>query len=104
MINPDDVKLCSKIKSLVEKFSGIEDIGVKSRTDRIPDLRKIFCKLCRTHTGASYAVIASFLGDGYDYTSVMYSVKIFDDLFYTKQLNFIEVFYSVKKYLSIAGG
>ena len=91
---------CNKIKSLVEKFSGIKNIGTDSRANRIPDLRKIYCKLCKTHTGASYKSIGSVLHEGYHYSSVIYAVNTFDDLFYANQLDFVGVFYSVTKYLS----
>ena len=92
-------KQCEKIKLLVEEFSGLKDIGVKSMGANIPDLKKIYCKLCKTYTKASYKVMATTLRHGYNHSSALVAVKKFDDYFENDQIYRIDVFHSVAKVL-----
>lgn len=83
---------CTRIKFLVQQFSGIENIGIKSRKQIISDMKKIYCKICDTKTKASLNIIAAALRDGYNHASVINSIKKFDNLYETKQLLKPEVY------------
>lgn len=83
---------CTRIKFLVQQFSGVSDIGIKSRKQVISDLKKIYCKIAKDKTKASLSIIASCLREGYNHASVLHSIKKFDNLYSTKQLLHIDVY------------
>ena len=83
---------CLHIKNLVESFSKVLNIGTKDRSNEVADLRKIYCKICKATTKASLRVIGSNLRPGFDHVTVMNNIKRFDELFFTNQLLFIDVY------------
>lgn len=83
---------CTRIKFLVQQFSGVPNIGIKSNKRLITDMKKIYCKICHTETKASYCIIAEALRTGYNHASVINSIKKFDALHERKQLLKPEVY------------
>jgi len=71
---------CKNIKNIIERISGTLDIGIKSRKRPIPDLKKIYCNLCKKHTNASLNTIAKSLNQNYDHSSVMAGIKEINNL------------------------
>lgn len=100
MYKPIGKHKCDLIKYLVEKHSGFKDIGIKSRDDKLPDLKKIYCKLCKEHTKASLKTIADSLSYCYNHASVLYNINKFDDLLETNQLHHVQVYNSVSEVLN----
>lgn len=83
---------CTRIKFLVQQFSGVQDIGIKSRKREIADMKKVYCKICKETTKASLSLIGEALNGTYDHASVLHSVTEFDKLYNTKQLCLPEVY------------
>lgn len=100
MNKPEQIQECKRIKSLIEKLSGINNIGIKSKKNDIPDLKKIYCKLSRVQTNAPYSIIGSILRANYNHASVLYSIRKFDELYNNKQLNGADVYGQAVYYLN----
>lgn len=90
---------CECIKRLVEQAASVQDIGNRTRTRPFPELKKIYSKLCKIFTSASFEVIGEVLG-GYDHATIMHAVRTFDDLHESNGLDcllvFEEVFLKIK--------
>lgn len=94
MINVQANK-CANIKTVIELLSGVNDIGAISRKRPIPDLKKIYCKVCSLKTNAPYEVIASELNGQYTHSSVSINIKEFDQLSERKQFPLFDLFEDV---------
>lgn len=96
--NPDRYK-CERIKKLVEEAASVDDIGKRTRHRPFPELKKIYSKLCKIYTQASFQVIGDVLGK-YDHATILHAVKTFDDLQESNGLDcllvFEEVFLKIK--------
>ncbi|MGD2113408.1 MAG: helix-turn-helix domain-containing protein [Acidobacteriota bacterium] len=86
---------CTRIKFLVQQFSGVPDIGMKSRKRIVSDMKKVYCKICKEKTKASLATIGRALNGTYDHASVLHSIKEFNKLYETNQLTSPEVYEQV---------
>lgn len=91
METPQEEK-CKAIKNIIERLSGVLDIGENTRKKPIPDLKKIYCKLCRTKTEASFQTIADSLRENYNHSSVVACVKEIDALIEVKQFSLIKFY------------
>lgn len=89
-MNPEQNK-CKRIKKLVEIASGFEDIGQRTRKRPVPELKKIYAKLCKTFTSASLQLIGESLG-GYDHATALHAITTFDNLFNTNGLDYINIY------------
>lgn len=81
---------CEQIKELLERLTGFEDIGIKSRENKLPDIRKSYCYLCKVFTKASLSLIGEVLREGFDHATVLHNIKKFNELYPIKQLYFIK--------------
>ena len=73
------------IKTLIETYSGIEDISIRSRKLYINDCRAVYYKLCRTFPiegAGSYDAIGKLLNR--NHATVLHGVKSFDNVYDTK--------------------
>jgi len=95
-----DFEKCLHVKNLVEVFSKFPDIGRNTRKREFADLRKIHCKICKITTKASLRVIGAALRSDFDHATVLNNISRFDELFFTNQLLFIDVYHSVLNELS----
>lgn len=82
---------CKLIKKLVEIASGFEDIGIRSRKRPIPELKKIYAKLCKIFTSASLQSIGEVLGN-YDHATTLHAINTFDNLFDSKGLDLLDLY------------
>ena len=89
-MNPERNK-CERIKKLIEITSGVEDAGKRTRKRPFPELKKIYCKLCKLFTFASLEVIGDVMGK-YDHATVLHAIKTFDNLQQTKGLDLAEIY------------
>lgn len=89
---------CKLIKSLLQSLSGIEDIGFRSRKRPYPEVKKIYCKLCKKFTTASLSVIGEVLGN-YDHATALHAINSFDDLYDTNGLDHSELYEEAKERL-----
>jgi len=74
-----------KIKSIVEEYTEIEDIGIKERTHELSMARWLYCKLCREYTPATMSAIGKTINR--DHSTVVHAVKSLEFEFaYNKDL------------------
>ena len=69
------------VKSVVETFSGIEDISRKTRKREYVDARAVYYKLCRTlilEDNASTIAIGKAVG--YDHATVLHGLRLFEEV------------------------
>jgi hypothetical protein len=86
---------CLYIKKLVEKFGKFPDISKNTNKREYSDLRKIYCKICNTTTDASLRIIGSTLRPGFKHDLVLHNIRRFDELFFTKEILFPDVYLAV---------
>lgn len=90
---------CIKIKSLLERLSGVQDIGKRSRRRNISDIKKTYYKLCDKFSTASLSLMAEVLGN-YDHSTAIHGIKEFNNLYKSKSFscnNLYEDAYAVLK-------
>lgn len=74
-----------KIKSIVEEYTDIKDIGIKERTHEISMARWLYCKLCREYTNATMSAIGKIINR--DHSTVVHAIKSLEFEFaYNKDL------------------
>ena len=71
---------CQQIKQLLQRLSGVEDIGAKSNDRTLSDLRKAYCYLARRYSKASLASIGKVIREDFDHATVIYNIKKFKEL------------------------
>lgn len=89
-MNPEQKK-CERIKKLVEVASGFENIGQRTRKRPVPELKKIYSKLCKTFTSASLSTIGQSLG-GYDHATALHAITTFDNLLESNGLDCLDLY------------
>lgn len=89
-MNPEQKK-CERIKKLVEVASGFENIGQRTRKRPVPELKKIYSKLCKTFTSASLLTIGQSLG-GYDHATALHAITTFDNLLESNGLDYLDLY------------
>lgn len=90
---------CLKIKYLLEEISGFEDIGKTTRISPLPDIRKMYSKLCSDYTIASDTIIADALGD-YERSSIVSQIKMFNVYYPVNSLNRSDIYDEAVEILS----
>lgn len=98
-----DIDKCILIKKLVQRLSGVANIGHKTRNRDYVHLRKIYCKLCQDFTLSSLRVIGKGLRKGYDHATVLHAIKTFDIHFELNQLNHVVIYHKAYKILTNPG-
>lgn len=90
---------CIRIKFLLERLSGVQDIGIRSRKRFNSDLKKTYYKLCREHTKTKLNLIGSALGS-YKHANVIHSIKAFDNLNGTATFTCTDIYKNAKLILN----
>lgn len=94
----EEVLKCKRIKSIIEEASGHPDIGIESRKKTITELKKIYSKLCKIFTSATYEDIGKALG-GYHHATILNNIKVFDDLLQIQNLDHKLIYESIFDFL-----
>lgn len=92
------IEYCLEIKSLLERLSGVENIGVRSRKRFIIDLKKTYYTLCQEFTTASLKVMGKTLGD-YDHSTALHGIRTFENLYGAPDFNCNEIYKGAKAIL-----
>jgi hypothetical protein len=71
---------CKLIKRLLERLSGVQDIGARNRNRELSDIRKTYYKLCQQFSLASSTAMADALG-GYDHSTALHNIIQFNNLY-----------------------
>lgn len=74
---------CIEIKQLLERLSGVPDIGSRSRKRELCDIKKVYYKLCHEFSRSSSVLASDALG-GYTHATALHSVREFHNLFGSK--------------------
>lgn len=67
-----------EIKELVEKYYGIEDIGINNRRADYVAARVVYFMLCRRNTSASYQKMAELVNR--DHSTVVHALKTYNEV------------------------
>ena len=91
---------CEQIKELLERLSGVQDIGTKCNKRTISDLKKCYCYLTKTFTKASLDTIGNVLREGFNHATVIHNIKKFNELHPLGQLEHMEIYEAANETLS----
>ena len=71
------------IKTILERLSGVQNIGLRRRKRFFTDLKKTYYKLCSEFTDCTLELMSEVLGF-YDHSTAIHNIKEFNNLYGNK--------------------